>query len=152
MKSLTVLLLSIMLTLTVAGAEAAFYVPADPGLKGIGGAQRQAILSDLRNLAAVARLFQTQEPDTAASMQEGVNYISSLAKYTDVPSKFDDEDMYAFLVVAGEWWVGVSILDNTARSSIASASDGLYGSSDIRTPPQSNPFQDADSAAWLKAN
>ena len=134
-------------------AAAALYVPAEAGLKGIGMAHGQAVGADMRTLEGAAMMFYSEDSAAAASLEEGTNHIGRIARYTDLPAKFDDPSSYALFIVSGGWWIGVAVTDATAREAVAgvASSEGWQGSPDIWTPPSgAAPFSGSDAAAWKK--
>ena len=122
--------------LCVCVTSEAYYVPTGVALKGLGGAHADAVGMDLSTLEQASLLFFSDEAEAAATLQGG-NHISLLAKYTDVPAKFDDPGTYSFYAVNGAWWTGIAVMNNEGRTQLASAAanHGFYGSDSLDTPP-----------------
>jgi hypothetical protein len=126
----------------------AFYLPVEPGLKGVGSANVQTLEADLRSLEQAAILFRSENAD---ALSENVNNIALLARYTDIPSRFGDTESYGFFVDSRGWWIGAAVQDMDAmRDSAAGAagSHGWIGSANTMTPPGNAAFGAGDGAVW----
>ena len=129
----------------------AFYVPAAPALRGIGGANVQTIDTDFRSLEQAALLFSSENPEEAIYLTDGVNHVALLAQYTDNPSRFADISHYGFIVDSRGWWIGIAVTgSDSTREYVTQAArtHGWLGSSDISVPPGDAVFGGRDSVVW----
>ncbi|MDR3229905.1 MAG: hypothetical protein LBT65_00550 [Synergistaceae bacterium] len=129
----------------------AFYIPVEPGLRGMGSANVLAIEADLRALEEAALLFRSEDSAGAEAMAHNVNNIALLAGYMDVPGRFEDASRYGFIADARGWWLGAVVTDSDVmRVSAAEAAKNRnwLGSPDTATPPEGTVFEIKDSVVW----
>ena len=147
-KLLLTILLSMFGVIGYFSETFASHAPAAPSLRGIGGANVQAIEADFRAMEQAALLFFSDNP---GSLAPGVNYADLLARYTDVPTRFGDSSRYGFLADSRGWWAGISISGtDLTREHVADAAGryGWLGSSDTSIPPGDSIFNVGDSVVW----
>jgi hypothetical protein len=128
-----------------------FLIPAEPGIRGIGGASIQTLAADLRTLEGTALLFRSEEPAEANSLAENVNHVGLLARRTDFPTRFGDTSNYGFFIDSRGWWLGVAVQGaGAARETVAQAAGdhAWYGSPDTMTVPGNALFGVEDGAVW----
>jgi hypothetical protein len=117
----------------------------------MGKANVLAIEADLRSLEQAALLFRSEDPAGAEAVAQNVNNIALLARYTDVPGRFEDASRYGFIADSRGWWLGVIVTDSDVMRVSAAEAAGSHdwiGSPDTMTPPGDAIFEMKDGVVW----
>ena len=143
--------LAALATLAFSAPALPFYVPAEIGMKGLGKGNVEAIELEFHAMEQAALLFRSEDPAGAGGLQEGVNHVANLSKYTDAPDRYADTQRYGLLTDSRGWWLGVAVPKaESMREYVAQAAAGRgwVGSPDTSAPPGNAAFHSGDGVVW----